>query len=494
MRTALVAGVIVCGAVLRLVIYRSAIGELNGDEAVWGLMARQATHGHISAFYWSQVYGGTQEVLLVALLFLAFGTHLVLMRLVPMALAAVSAIVLWRVGRRTVGELPGLVAGLLLWIWPPFLLWKLQIWHGFYGSGLLYACLVLLLVLRLEESPSKREVAVFGLVLGLAFWQTLQIVAVLVPALIWLTVRRPGVWRWAWLAVPGVVVGSLPWLLSNLRHDWWSFQLPGAYVPYVTKLHTYATDIFPQVVGLRVPLSTEWLFGKIPTFLLYLAALVLFAVFGWRWRRTQLSLFVVVMLVYPFIFALSGLTWLSIEPRYAVLVVPAVVVLIAKAATTLARATAMLAIAAVLSVVVIAKWIDWRHDIAPAAAFDPHYVNVGPAIKALDRAGVDRAYADYWVAYRMTFLTRERIIVSEADLTNLAPVGRRRVLPPVPTTYTESRHPAYDTAVRKASRYAYVLVAGQPAQRRDVRLLLAHRFREEKLGTVLVLFSSPQRA
>ena len=195
--TALVAIVAAIGVALRVVVYRSSIGRLDGDEATWGLMARHAAHGQFTAFFWSQPYGGTQEVLIVALLFMLFGTHLVLMRIVPIALALASSVVIWRIGKRTIGDLPAVTAALLFWIWPPYLLWKLQIWHGFYGAGVLYSTLVLLLVLRLAEEPSKRDVALLGLVLGLAFWEDVQTVTVIVPALLWLTIRRPRVWGWA---------------------------------------------------------------------------------------------------------------------------------------------------------------------------------------------------------------------------------------------------------------------------------------------------------
>ena len=45
MRVIVVAGIAV-GALERLILWRSHAGALDGDEAVWGLMARHALHGH----------------------------------------------------------------------------------------------------------------------------------------------------------------------------------------------------------------------------------------------------------------------------------------------------------------------------------------------------------------------------------------------------------------------------------------------------------------
>src|SRR5206468_3699382 len=91
----------------------------------------------------------------------------------------------------------------------------------------LYGALVLWLALLLDEEARAWRIAAIGLVLGLALWETVQAVAVIVPALAWLTIRRPRIWLRAWIAVPGLVLGALPWLISNLRHDWWSFTVRG---------------------------------------------------------------------------------------------------------------------------------------------------------------------------------------------------------------------------------------------------------------------------
>jgi 4-amino-4-deoxy-L-arabinose transferase-like glycosyltransferase len=464
---------------------------LDADEAVWGLMARAALHGDASTFFWGQAYGGTQEVAAVAGLFALGGTHVFLMRVVPIVLGAAAAIVVWRIGRRTIGELPAVVAGCVMWIWPPYVIWKLDVWHGFYASGLVYSALIILFALRLDAQPSRRDAAVFGLLLGLAFWQTLQIVPIAGPAIVWLTVRRPAVWRHAWLAAPAALLGALPWLLSNLHHDWWSFDLPSGDTPYRNRLRSAVDATLPMQLGLRVPYSSEWLLGRTLSGVAYVAIGAAFLVGWWKLRRRPISLLFLVVACYPFLSAVSGLAWLTTEPRYMVMVVPALAVLFAAPATTLPRAALVLAVAAALTAGVLERWIDFNDR--RVAATERVTVDIVPAIAALDGMGVDRLYADYWLAYRITFDTRERVIASQADLLSLEPERPGRVLPLVPHHYSDHRHPEYDTAVREADRHAYLLLRGESATAADRELLEEHGYQLTRIGRLDLLVSPPQR-
>jgi len=70
-RPGLLAVVAIAGAglALRLVVLHSAMGVLDSDEAVVGLMATGFQHGHFRAMYWGQSYGGTIEQALAAVVF-----------------------------------------------------------------------------------------------------------------------------------------------------------------------------------------------------------------------------------------------------------------------------------------------------------------------------------------------------------------------------------------------------------------------------------------
>ena len=88
------------GIALRVWVYRSAIGVPTTDDGIVGLMALHALHGHFTTFFWGQAYGGSQEALLTVPLFWIFEPSWLALYLVPMALTAVTSVVIWRVGRR----------------------------------------------------------------------------------------------------------------------------------------------------------------------------------------------------------------------------------------------------------------------------------------------------------------------------------------------------------------------------------------------------------
>src|SRR5438034_11238272 len=83
------------------------------------LMARHALHGQFTTFLWGTAYGGSQEALLAAPIFAIFGSSVAALRVVPLVLDLIAVVLVWRVGRRTIGERPAVIAAALYWIWPP---------------------------------------------------------------------------------------------------------------------------------------------------------------------------------------------------------------------------------------------------------------------------------------------------------------------------------------------------------------------------------------
>src|SRR5204863_712000 len=134
-------------------------------------------------------------------IFAVFGSSVAALRVVPLVLDVVAVLLVWRVGRRTIGERQAVIAAVVCWIWPPETMLLAIKEIGFYASNTFYCALLLLLVLRAYERPDAKRVGALGLVLGLAVWETTQIVPLAVPAVLWLVWRRPRVLRQAWIAV-----------------------------------------------------------------------------------------------------------------------------------------------------------------------------------------------------------------------------------------------------------------------------------------------------
>lgn len=460
------------GVILRLAIHASSLGVLDADEAVWGLMTRHVLEGDVSAFYWGQGYGGTQEIILGAPL-AAVSSSVWVIRVVPVVLTGVAGVLVWRIGRRTIGEPAATVAAAVFWVWPAYVVWKSTRAHGFYGSGLVLASLVLLLVLRLAERRSLRDTALFGLTVGLGVWQTPQIVPIVLPAVAWLTFRRRSVWRDAWAAVPLVLVGALPWILSNLRHDWWSFRIDSGDTPYLSRLRGFFSATLPMTLGVRVPFSSEWLAGPVIAAVVYTALVVALGVVAWRHRRSNVLLLVVVLCAYPFLYALSPSTWITDEPRYVVMAVPSIVLLLSLPLTTPRRGWVGLLVALALTAFVLLRIPGAEFDRRVGEEYVPR--DLRPLVAELDRRGIDAVFAGYWIAYPLLFRIDERIVAAEADLATLA-LRDGRVLPKRPRRANDIRWRPYDDAARNTPEPGWVFVSGSEAQRRWQPLLVRERY------------------
>jgi hypothetical protein len=464
----LLAAVFVVGIALRIWVYRSALGTPDSDEAVVGLMVRHVLHGQITTFFWGQGYGGIQEVLLTAPVFAVFGSSWLALRIVPMVLSAVAALLVGKLGQRLYGRAVGMTAGALFWIWPPYLVFRVVHQWGFYASGIVYSALLLLLGLRVVRSPSRDRIALFGLVLGLGFWQDDQLTPLVLPLVGWMIVKRPSSLKLAWLAAICALIGALPFLLWNLHHDWGSFSSPIANTTsYQYRLRVFVSPLMPMLFGLRITFSQVPLLSSATTDAV-LAALVIAFGFGlYRARRSDASLLYAIVCVYPFIYAIAPQTLLSNEPRYLLVLTPVVVLLVAQLGRNVASAAALLGVAAALSAVNLHRMDAWFPHVAANPKLAPG--SVQPLIDVLDRAHVTRVYSTFWVTYRLDFDSRERIVASQNKLSRLTFVAGRAYASHDPYIRWEP----YEREVDADPRHGFVFFTPANALRRKIMAQLA---------------------
>jgi dolichyl-phosphate-mannose-protein mannosyltransferase len=452
---------VIAGLALRIWVYRSALGTPNADEAVVGLMTRHLLDGEFATFYWGQAFGGPQEALLTAPVFVIVGSSWLALRIIPIALSAVAAVLIWRVGRRTIGEPRALVAAGVFWIWPPFVLFQLVHQQGFYASNVVYCGLLLLLALRVVERPDRTRVGLFGLVLGLAFWQTAQIVPVAAGVIGWTIWKQPRCLRYLWVALPLAVVGALPWIIWNAGHGWESLNMPN-YGDKVRSLRLLASPVLPMMVGLRAPFSAELLLPAVLTYLIYAGLIALFVYGAFKTRHRNSSIFYFVAAVFPFVYVISPKTVFALgTPRFIVVLSPVLALLISQMATRYLRAAAIVALACVISVVTLHRMDVWFRGTPPqtthAKGLGPRHItqwvprDLSPLVSALDTLGLDHVYADYWLAYRLDFDTRERIVAVENGFTEL----RFERGQAIPAFQPDVRYRPYDLEVRRA-RHGFV--------------------------------------
>ena len=161
-------------------------------------MAREILHGHFSAFYWGQNYGGA-EPYVVAAMFALFGQSNFTLGLTPIVLDAIAAVLVWRIGRRLFGSRVGVGAALLFWIWPEVYIFDSTQEYGFRFVTLVCGLAVMLIAIRIAqrrepvrlprsdssatvEAPDQSAVVrhldwlALGLFAGIGWWSSPEVV------------------------------------------------------------------------------------------------------------------------------------------------------------------------------------------------------------------------------------------------------------------------------------------------------------------------------
>jgi hypothetical protein len=283
-----------------------------------------------------------------------------------------------------------------------------------------------------------------GLAAGVGWWSSPQVLHFVVPAGLWLlwSFRRRLRELAVRVVVPGAVgfvLGALPWLWANAHTGLASFERdPNRWVfggPY----EVFFTYGLPMVLGLKAPITLGW--QVVGAKVLYVAALAGIAIAVLRWRPPALRPVLLTIALYPLIFAALPTTYYYGEPRYLDFLWPLLALLAGWAVAALPH-VALRAVAVVALLALTANGLSHmvRLEGPPGKPFEDISPRpVAPLVAALDDLGVDRAIADYWVAYRLTFATNDRI-----RATPFAPV----------------RSPDEDRAVRTSTRLAYVVDTG----------------------------------
>src|SRR5579859_6114213 len=214
------------GLALRLAVIGSPLGEIDGDEAIVGLMARHiAFLGEFPVFYWGQPYLGSLEAFSAAPLFRLFDSGTLLLKLVPTAYSlgflGLSAVL----ARRLFGTAAALATAAYLAVPPAtWAVWSTKA-RGGYAELLFLGQALLLVTLMQARAPRRRLALLWGILAGLAFWtHPLAIVYILPTVAFLLLARRTLAGRGRrktvaelGLGVLGAILGMAPLIVENLR-------------------------------------------------------------------------------------------------------------------------------------------------------------------------------------------------------------------------------------------------------------------------------------
>jgi hypothetical protein len=435
----LVGAFVVVGAVLRA--WYLFHHPITSDEAIAGLMAQQALHGHFSAFYWGQSYGGV-EPYLIALRYEIFGFSPSLLGLVTTLLAVGSGLLTWRIARRLVPDpLLAALSGATAWAVPASAMSSTTYEWGFRGVTLFCGLLLLLLCLRVLDGHQRPwEVIGVGLAAGVGWWSSPEIVYFVLPSLALLIQSflgdqaegRSSRWlRHALLGAAAACLGALPWLWANVNSGFASFnQSAYANSPgFTERLRLFFHYSVGILFSLRGTGSGDWLFLRplsIALEIVLLGALA-FAVVSCVLRGGRSLAMALGVVTFPFLVAYSPASWFWNDGRYVGYVVPFFVLVLTIGCADIARRLSrgrrrrgaaqgtlgrMLA-GGVSALLVALTVVNFAVFEIPHQSFFAGWGNPnGPtqaALAKLEAGGVRAGYADYWVAYRLDFLSGGKV-------------------------------------------------------------------------------------
>ena len=421
----------VVGVLLRVWLLGNA--PMNSDEATAGLVAHSIAHGHTYAFYWGQSYGSVEPYVL-ALNFRIFGQSPLILNATPALLALVGSVLVWRIGLRLFQPAAAVVAAVLSWIWSESSLWNSTREYGLHEVVMVLGLVLVLEALRIVQDARGGgadrlfDWAILGAAGGLGFWASPEIVYFAVPAALMVAVSlrhksfvaaatRVG------FAVGTAFIGMLPWIWATVTRS--GSGIPPSPMTYFSRLGTFFSHVLPMILGLRVEGVGLWegghVFGAIAYALLIvfvLGSMLILVV-----RRRDSWILALTLVLYPFLYAAFPTSWFWNDGRYGLSLTPILSLVIAGGLWQMMRPRAVAWTGSVLLVLACVSTLVAFNDgygaIGKPSELTSFTANPNTEVTALadqlDRLGISHAYAGYWVANDLTFVSNGRITALALD-------------------------------------------------------------------------------
>jgi hypothetical protein len=429
------AAAIAVGVAIRVWLAFAAEGKSWSDSAIIALMAMHELRGKFYPFYWGQSYMGSLESLGVAPFFALFGVSDVTLSMGLLPWYVLFAVALYLVTRRCGGPLAGVIAVWLLAFAPPYVQYQQIMPRGDYPETLAFGTTLLWLVLRVTHddltSPSERKnLLAIGFVAGLAFWTNWLVFPYFAVVGLYLLLHD---WRLPLRPVmlpmlAAFLLGSLPFWVYNVRHGFETFSFVAGVQTAEgrrTALAYAFRGAIPTLLGFY-DLSERFAWGwpgKALSGLAVVGATALLVGLRRSWwgllrgriRETQpvvALLLLIVAMVGVYSVGLPGRFHVA---RYLLPIVTSTMALTALAVTWLSARSRPLAALALTGLLVFygLEIVEFRKGLATPG--DRPGVT-GPVDKLADtllQKGVRFGYADYGDATITTYLTRDRVILTD---------------------------------------------------------------------------------
>ena len=483
------------GLAFKIILIMSRRVTFGSDEAVIGLMAGHILQGAHPIFYYGQSYMGSLDAYLTAVSFSIMGSNVAAIRVVQTALYLATLATTYALAYRITKSQFAAAASALLLATPPVL-------FSVYTTSTLGNYVEILLlnniiwIIGFELLTGSRDSFgwwfTMGLLGGVGWWSLQLIIVSVIPligAIIWRFRRAiPIVGASAFLI--GGLIGASAWWIYALTHiDTFGFLLhgPGSTSTSVLSalpLHLLVLVVFnlPALIGLRPSWAIEWILLPVGVVVAGLYTASIYSIVR-RLRSSGImvdqrlmlltllsgvGLLIIVFLVSPFGEDPSG--------RYLLPLYPICAVVMGIWLERIHRSRPRLEVLSLILLGVITFYNLWgniwylSHGPGLTTQFSPvtHIPNEHDSelIDFLDSIHATRGYSNYWVTFRIAFLTDERILLSP----------RLPYKEDLSYSSGDDRYPAYTSEVRKADRVVYVTSNLEP-----LNVLLRRQFKMNKV-------------
>ncbi len=446
----LLTGILLAGIIIRLVFFFRAYETLpiSSDEAWPGLMAKHILDGEFPVVYWGQSYMGTVESFFQSIFIYLFGTIPFSVRVYPLLVGILFIFVTYKIADEMYNRGVALITASLVSIPTVYLsICTSMVPPDNYLATVLIGSTALLLLHRviykpISEDEKMRYHILLGFLSGLGFWIHILYIDYIALILLFFFIRDKLFFlrKKFWAFILFFTIGSLPLILYNLTHNFDTFTVARGVGLRMTflKIIMLFEAVIPVLLGMRVtpyadnpntlqlPLHLGALLGAI-----YVAAFLYIIITRWknilgfltfslkRIGPTEMLLAFVLISVMVFSRGERSNSW---AVRYILPVISVVPILLSFAIydvwSTTRRERYRVIAGAVLAIVLIIQL--YGNGLVYAAWGSPKMVSETlelpddrPLIAFLDSKRITRAYAHYWISYRLTYETGERIICAQ---------------------------------------------------------------------------------
>jgi 4-amino-4-deoxy-L-arabinose transferase-like glycosyltransferase len=476
-------GSLIVAAGLKIILLIAGAVPFNSDEAIVALMAKHILEGERPVFFYGQAYMGSLDAGLVAIAFRVIGMQVYAIRVVQILIYLAYLLSLYVLVRSIFDEERTAILAMWIAAIPTVLMTTYTTASlGGYGEVLFLGNLILWLgyqVVYGKWGSSYAAWTSFGLVSGLAFW-TLGVAGIYI-----LPVAIAGILRskksqlpFYILALLAFLMGSSPWWIYNFGHANESFailtgtsnmSISGATVK--ERLSGIILLGLPTLLGLRFPWSPR--FSPLPVLF---AGLIFYISTAWYLTRSirnhQLpvrpgGLVILGLMIIIYCLAMIGTHFgYDSTGRYFT---PLNLLLVLGVAAFIQAAWSHRRYYGV-ALLLLSFAINGSETIRAATSVDKITTQFDPITRFDNNHDAElmaflrehdelRGYANYWVSFRIAFLSNEQIIYTprlpnKADLSytlvdNRYPIYDQWVASSTKVAYITSKHPQLDALIRQ---------------------------------------------